>query len=200
MDLGRGLFKMEQDMYSRFYSMDNLLSAWRNARKEKGSSKSVIAFEENLEKNLIELHYELKNKTYSPKPLTTFILRDPKTRKISKSDFRDRVVHHALILVIGKIFEKGFIYDSCANQIGKGNLFAIKRFDYFKKKATKNNTRGAFCLKADIKHYFDEVNHNILLNILKDKIKDVDLMNIIYKIVKNCANSRTQRERDKFLA
>jgi len=189
--------KTYNNLYSQLYSMGNLTLAWRNARKEKGLNKSVLAFEENLEKNLTELHYELKNKTYSPKPLTTFILRDPKTRKISKSDFRDRVVHHALIIIIEKIFDKGFIYDSCANQIGKGNLFAIKRFDEFKRKVTRNGTAPAFCLKADIKHYFEEVDHNILLHILKRKIKDYDLMNIIYKIVKNSANSGTQRERER---
>jgi len=85
-------------------------------------------------------------------------LRDPKTRKISKSAFRDRIFHHALVRVIEQIFDKIFIYDSCANRIGKGNLYALKRFDIFKRKVTKNNSRIAFCLKADIRHYFAEIN------------------------------------------
>ena len=57
--------------------------------------------------------------TYKPLPLETFILRDPKTRKISKSDFRDRVVHHAICNLIEPIFEKSFIHDSFANRISK---------------------------------------------------------------------------------
>jgi len=52
----------------------------------------------------------------------TFIIRDPKTRKISKSYFRDRVVHHALCNVIEQLFEKRFIFDNYANMIGKGAL------------------------------------------------------------------------------
>ena len=79
------------------------------------------------------MHNELKNLTYNPKPLETFILRDPKTRIINKSDFKDRIVHHALCNTIGPIFDKSFIYDSYANRNGKGGVVAIKRFDEFHK-------------------------------------------------------------------
>ena len=103
--------KTYDNLYEYLYSMGNLTIAWRNAKKGKTLNDNIIGFERNLEKNLLALHYELKNKTYKPKPLTTFVLRDPKTRVISKSAFRDRVVHHALINVIGMIFEKAFIYD-----------------------------------------------------------------------------------------
>ena len=112
-------------------------------------------------------------------------MRDPKTRKISKANFRDRIVHHAIVNIIGPILEKRFIYDSCANQIGKGNLFALKRFDYFKRKVTCNLIKEAFCFKADIKHYFQEINHNYLIDILEKKIKDDKLIRLIKKILVN---------------
>src|SRR3989344_2086871 len=76
--------------YEQLFSLGNLTLAWRKARKGKTKKKDVIEFEKNLEKNLLELHYELKNKTYFPRKLETFVLRDPKTRVISKSNFRDR--------------------------------------------------------------------------------------------------------------
>ena len=47
----------------------------------------------------------------------------------------------------------------------------MNRFDKFKRKVTHNLSKEAFCLKADIKHYFQEVDRNILLNIIKRKIK-----------------------------
>ena len=119
--------------------------------------------------------------------MKTFILRDPKTRKINKSIFRDRVVHHALINIIKSLFEHSFIYDSHANQIGKGTLKAIERFDKFKRKVSKNNTKKCFILKADIKHYFEEINHDILMNILKRKIKDEDILWLIRLIIHNQA-------------
>ena len=64
--------------YEYLYSMGNLTLAWRKARKNKTLHEDVIEFEKGLMKNLIALHYELKNKTYKPKQLTTFVLRDPK--------------------------------------------------------------------------------------------------------------------------
>ena len=123
--------KNYSNLYEIIYHPENLFLAYLKARKRKTRKYYVKKFEENFAYNIKSLHYELKSQTYSPKPLKTFILRDPKTRKISKSEFRDRIVHHALILVIGPIFEPTFIYDSCANRKNKGNLFAIKRFDKF---------------------------------------------------------------------
>ena len=174
--------------------MGNLVLAWRKARKHKTKKDYVVEFEKDLIKNLLELHTELKNQTYSPKPLKNFIIRDPKTRKISKSDFRDRIVHHAIILVIEPIFDKMFIYDSCASRIGKGNLFALKRFNEFKRKVSRNGkTKGWFdnnqvkgyCIKADIKHYFEEVNHEVLIDILSKKIKDEKAIWLIKQILSN---------------
>ena len=189
--------KTHKDLYSYLYSLGNLTIAWRNARENKTQRPNVIEFEKELIKALLKLHYELKNRTYKPRPLVSFILRDPKTRKISKSAFRDRVIHHAIINVIGPIFEKQFIYDSCANRIGKGTSFALKRFDYYKKKVSKNGRLNCYCLKADIKHYFEKVDHEILLKILKKRIKDEDVTWLIDKILKNCANFGTQRERER---
>ena len=179
--------------------MGNLTLAWRNARKGKTSIPEVMAFDENVERNLISLHKELVSKTYKPRPLSTFVLRDPKTRVISKSDFRDRVVHHALIRVIGNIFELTFIYDSCANQKNKGTSLAINRFRTFQCKATLNYSKPAFCLKADIKQYFPNIDHSILLNILKRKIKDEDVIWLIEQIISNKDMPSVLGERAKCL-
>jgi len=176
------------NLYERVYDWKNLVLAFRQARKGKTKKDYVIEFESNLRENLLQLQKELTEQTYYPKPLITFILRDPKTRRISKSAFRDRIVHHALVRVIEPIFDKSFIYDSCANRIGKGNLFALKRFDEFKRKASQNNTRACFVLKADIKHYFHEVNHDVLLRVITSRIKDEKVILLIEKILLNSAN------------
>ena len=186
--------KTHRKLYERMISAGNLTLAWRRARRNKTSKPYVIEFERNLEKNLVELHLELKNKSYVPRPLQTFVLRDPKTRKISKSHFRDRIVHHAVCLILEPIYDKIFITDCCANRKGKGTIYALKRFDKFKRKVSKNGTKigtisnndvRGYCLKADITHYFEEVNHEILLKILAKKINDADAMWLIKQIVKN---------------
>lgn len=177
--------KTHKNIYPYICSYKNLFLAYLKARKRKTSRPDIIEFEKNLDKNLLQLRQELLTNTYTPKPLKTFIIRDPKTRKISKSHFRDRVVHHALCNIIEPILEKTFIYDSYANRKGKGTLKAIERFDYFKRKVSDNLTKTAFVLKADIRHYFDEVDHNVLIDIIKKKIDDKDIILLIQKILSN---------------
>ena|SRR3989344_4092596 len=172
-------------MYKKIYPIENLLVAYLKARKGKTQKHYVIKFEKKLQSNLLKLSEELHLQTYQPRPLKTFIVKDPKTRKISKSKFRDRIIHHALINVIGNLFQKSFIYDSHANQIGKGTLKAIERFDLFKRKVSKNNTRKCYVLKADIKHYFEEVDHSILFSIIGRKITDEKVLWLISKILSN---------------
>jgi retron-type reverse transcriptase len=177
--------KTYNNLYDKVCSQENLLLAYAKARKRKTLKSYVIEFEKELHQNILLLRIELITQTYKPKALETFTIRDPKTRKISKSDFRDRIVHHAICNVIESIFDKTFIYDSYANRIGKGTLNAIKRFEYFQRKVTANNTREAYVLKADIKKYFENVDNNILLSILKLKILDEKLIRLIELILKN---------------
>ncbi|MEW6748447.1 MAG: hypothetical protein AB1295_01950 [Candidatus Micrarchaeota archaeon] len=130
--------KTYKRLYSRLCSYENLELAFRKARKRKTRKGYVIEFEADLEKNLLQLKQELETFAYRPAPLTLFAIRDPKTRRISASHFRDRVVHHALCNVIEPIFDRNFIYDSFANRKGKGTHAAILRFEHFLRKMTHN--------------------------------------------------------------
>ncbi len=163
--------------------------ALKKARKHKTLKPCVLEFEENVTENLDLLRIELLFYSYKPRPLKTFILRDPKTRKISKSDFRDRVIHHAVCNIIEPFFEKMFIHDSYANRIGKGTLKAIQRFEYFRRKLSQNNTHKVFILKSDIRHYFDEVDHSILLKIVSKRIYDPGVLWLIRRVLSNYSTS-----------
>ena len=174
-----------KNLYDELCSYENLEFAFKKARQGKTLKLYVIAFESELEANLKQLQLELQSQTYKPRPLETFILRDPKTRKISKSDFRDRVIHHTVCNVIEHLFEKSFIPDSYANRKGKGAFKAIERFEYFARKVSRGFTRPCFVLKADICHYFDTVDHALLCSILEKKIKDKKVMELIRVILKN---------------
>ena len=175
--------KTYKNLYPKIYDMKNLILAYKKARKGKTKKQYVKKFEDNLAYNLKIIHDEIKNQIYYPRSLTTFILRDPKTRKISKADFRDRVVHHAIINIIEPIFDQTFIHDSCANRKEKGTLFTIKRLNKFLRKISKNNTGPCFILKADIKHYFREIDKNILLQIIKRKITDKKVISLIKRVL-----------------
>src|SRR3989344_7429576 len=98
--------KTYHHLYSQVCSTENLLLAFKKARKGKTLLEYVVVFEKDLDSNLAVLRSELLMHSYRPLPLQTFILRDPKTRKISKADFRDRVIHHALCNIIEPMLEK----------------------------------------------------------------------------------------------
>ncbi len=199
--LHRGfIMKTYTRLWEKLISYDNLLLAYENAKKHKTANPVVEEFSEDLQKNLIMLMHELWTKTYKPKPLITFTLRDPKTRTICKSNFRDRVIHHALVNILQPIFEPRFIYDSFASRIGKGTLAALQRYMQFLRKVTHNgkltndarhaNYVVGYSLKCDIKHYFETVDHEILLNIMKKHIKDENIIWLI-KVILNHYDSGT---------
>lgn len=191
------IMKTHKNLYPQLCSLGNLELAFRKARKRKTLKECVIIFESNLRENLLQLKSELETFTYKPKPIKTFIIKDPKTRKIGASDFRDRVVHHALCNVIAPIFEREFIYDSFANRKGKGVHAAIKRFEkflgqvYYRQRRGGGNQKsgcteiGAYALKADIRHYFDTVDHAVLLSAIRRRIRDAGVIWLIEVILKN---------------
>lgn len=190
--------KSYNSLYAKVCSIENLQLAFKKARRGKTRKPYVISFEANLNRELQKLKTELETFSYVPRPLKTFVIRDPKTRVISASDFRDRIIHHALCNILEPIFEKTFIYDSYASRKNKGTHKAIKRFDEFKRKTAKNgklvkyakteNEVVGYVLKADIRHYFDSVNHEILLAIINRKIRDKGILWLIKKILDNHSN------------
>ena len=187
--------KTYKNLYTKLCSPENLELAFKKARKRKTKKWYVIEFEKNLSSELEKLRHELETGTYNPKPLQRFIIKDPKTRVIHASKFRDRVVYHALVNILEPIYEKIFIYDSYAGRLRKGAHNAITRFDRFKRKASKNgkqvrnaqnnNQIQGYALKADIRHYFEAVNHQILIRIIKRKITDEKVIRLIQKILSN---------------
>lgn len=152
--------KTHNNLFDKLCSLENLKLAFKRARKGKTKKWYVKEFEVNLEKELMKLKVELEMQSYKPKPLKGFVIRDPKTRIIYASAFRDRVIHHALCNLIEPIFERTFIYDTYANRKKKGVHAALKRYDKFKRKVSKNgklvqnakdkNMVVGYALKADI--------------------------------------------------
>lgn len=191
--------KTYNNLYEQLTSYENLELAFKKARKHKTLKDYVINFEIDLKENLLKLQFEPKTFTYQPNPIKTFIVRDPKTRKIGASDFRDRVVYHALCNIIAPLLGNSFVFDSFANQKGKGTHKAIKRFEQFLPQLTFNHKQTierererarastiiGYALKADIRHYFENISHNVLLKKIRNRIKDEKVIWLIEIILKN---------------
>ncbi len=164
------------NLYQQLCSFENLLLAYKKARRGTQTTESKV-FEFNLEKELLELSYELQSTSYQPSTYRYFTIFEPKERLISVATFRDRVVHHAIINLLEPIYEKTFIFHSYATRKNKGTHKAIyKAQEYCRKNLW-------FC-KCDIHKYFDSINHEILINQLTRKVKDIELIRLIAKITK----------------
>jgi len=187
--------KTYNNLYKKTYSIENLISAFKRAKLGKSKKGYVVEFESDLDENLRQLQLELKNRIYQPRKLKKFIVRDPKTRTIHASIFRDRIVHHAIINILKPIYEGIFIYDSFAGRENKGTHSAVERFEYFLRKVSSsgkrvkepfnNNSIRGFVLKADIKHYFATMNHEILITILRKNIEDEDFIGLVKIVLDN---------------
>lgn len=163
-------------LFESVVSFENILTAAKKAFRGKKSKASVASFFFHLEKEVIRLQEELVAGTYRPRPYRIFEIREPKARQICSSDFRDRVVHHAICNSIDPILERRLILDTYACRVGKGAHLAIKRAQFF-----ANNQ--AYFLKCDISKYFQNIDHEILKSLLRRILKDEKLLNLIDIII-----------------
>jgi RNA-directed DNA polymerase len=156
--------KRHTHLWPEIISFDNLVLAARRAQKGKRFCDNVLAFNYNLERELLKIHHDLTTQTYKPGAYRTFQVKEPKPRMISAAPYRDRVVHHALCSVIMPIFERTFIHASYANRSGFGTHRALRQFIRF----TRTHR---YILQCDIQKYFPSIDHEILKQIVRRKIK-----------------------------
>jgi retron-type reverse transcriptase len=168
--------KTLKNLYTQICSFENLLSAARKAAAGKRFRPHVLAFYSDFERNALQLLHELQTQTYEPGGYESFYIYEPKKRLISKAPFRDRVVHHALINVIGPLFERRFIFDSYANRVGKGTHAAIRRLQHFMQQAK-------YVLKCDLRLYFPSIDFEILKQKIRRVIGDQQALWLIDKII-----------------
>ncbi len=167
-----------------------MLGAWWEFKKGKNKKKDVLEFDFNLESNIFNLHYNLRDKIYKNQPYIPFYVYDPKRRHIHKANVRDRVVHQAIYRVLYKIYDPTFIYDSYSCRNNKGTHKGVERLREFIRKESKNNTQNIWVLKCDISKFFDSINHVILKNILFKYIEDRDTHWLIENIISSFEKSK----------
>ncbi len=88
------------------------------------------------------------------------------------------MVHHALCNIIVPIFERTFISDTYANRVGFGTHKALKKFTQFAR-------YHRYVLQCDIRKYFPTIDHEILKEIIRRKIKCPDTLWLIDTIIDN---------------
>ncbi len=181
--------KILSHAYDHIISMENLLIAWQEFLGGKNSKTDVQEFKANLMDNLISLHTDLKNRTYTHDSYHAFKVNDPKTRDIHKATVRDRVLHRAAYRILYPFYDRKFIFDSYSCRLGKGTHKALNRFQDFGKRASFNHTKTVWILKGDIRKCFASIDQAILFEILKRNIKDTDVLLLLRIILKSFSST-----------
>lgn len=167
--------------------MNNIFDAWKKFRRGKIHKIDVMNFEMHLEDNLFCLFEDLRYFNYKHSSYRHFEVFDNKKRDIYKAEIRDRIVHQIIFDFLSSIFESEFISDSYASRKGKGQYKAINTFRYFLK-LTHFKSRSTYILKCDVKKYFESIDRNILLELIRKKVKCEKIFEIIRQIVGSFAN------------
>ncbi len=169
--------------YEDLITIENLFQAWDEFKKEKRSKGDVQAFERCLEDNIFGLRSKLSSKKYQHGIYQEFYVNDPKRRHIHKAQVRDRVVHHLLYKYLYELFDKSFIYDSYSCRVDKGTHRGVLRLGKFARTISRNFAYPCWALKLDIKKFFANVDHQILLDLLKQRVKDPDILWLLLQII-----------------
>ncbi|MFA4998810.1 MAG: reverse transcriptase/maturase family protein [Candidatus Paceibacterota bacterium] len=177
--------KIYKNVFNEIISLENLFSAWDKFKSDKQKKRDVRRFEWQLEENIFQLHRDLKYRRYRHGAYTSFYISDPKQRHIHKATVRDRILHHAVFAALSPIFEPTFVPNSLSCRIGKGTHKGIDILDKILRQVSNNSFKPCFVLKCDVKKFFETVDHSILLNIIRKRIKDADAIWLLEEIIES---------------
>lgn len=165
------------DLWTKILDKDNIYAAYEAARKGKRWQNTVQRFENDLDQNLERIRQSLLHKSFTTSPYKEKMIYEPKKRIIYKLPFSpDRIVQHALMNVIEPIWDALFIKDSYACRKQKGIHAGSRRTMELVRKYR-------YCLKLDIRKFYPCVDHDILYEIIRKKIKCPDTLWLLKDIV-----------------
>jgi retron-type reverse transcriptase len=177
--------RIYRNVFNKIISSENLFLAWDKFKSGKQKKQDVQRFEWRLEKNIFQLHGDLKSHRYKHGAYTSFYIRDPKQRHIHKATVRDRIVHHAVFAILNPIFEPTFIANSLSCRTDKGTHKGIDILEKTLRQLSNNNFKPCFALKCDVKKFFETVDHSILFSIIRKRIKDRDALWLLEEIIES---------------
>lgn len=175
--------KRINNLYAQIIDPDNLALADNIARRGKLRTIGVMVHDRRREANLQQLHTRLKEKTFKTSKYHIFkmITDNNKEREIFRLPyFPDRILHHAIMNVMEPIWVSTFTNDTYACIKSRGIHLAMKRLKLVLKQDPEHTV---YCLKLDIRKFYPSVDHEVLKQILRRKIKDNDLLQLLDGIV-----------------
>lgn len=139
-------------------------------------------YEANLDDNIKELVTNMKSHKYKPQPVRRAYIpkvESGKRRPLGIPTHEDKIVQKALNKILTSIYEEEFLDCSFGFRAKRGCHDAIKILDVY---VSERNTN--YIVDADIKGFFNHVNHEWLLKFLNERIADTNMLRLISRILK----------------
>lgn len=169
-------------LYRNLYNRDFYIVAYAKIYKNQGSATKGIdettadGFGDKEIEKVIE---SLKDETYQPKPVRrTYIPKaNGKTRPLGIPSFMDRIVQEICRMMLEAIYDKNFSEHSHGFRANHSCHTALTEI--------QNTFRAVnWFIEGDIKGYFDNIDHNILIGILRKRIKDERFIRLMWKFLR----------------
>ena len=150
-------------LWNRLCDPEHLRRGWKRVEERRGSPGidrvSIVDFKSELDSNLSKLAEEIGTETYQPLPSLQLTLYERgKERVIGIFAVRDRVVQQAMQLLLQEVFEPEMA-DSCHGyRPGRSATTAAEQVETWLRKGK------TWLFETDIKNFFDNIDHAILLN------------------------------------
>lgn len=167
-------------LFEQIVALSNIELADEKARKHKKHRYGIIKHDKNREKENIQLSEILLNGKYKTSKYKTFKIYEPKERVISRLPYYpDRITHHAILNVLEPLWVKTFVPNTYSCIKGRG----ISAAYWGIRKSLEDVNGTKYCLKVDIKKFYQSLDHGVLLNVLRKKIKDRRLLLLLKEII-----------------
>lgn len=168
-------------LFEKIVDIDNIKEAHKQARKDKTYYKEVKMVDADIDHYAKEISEMLKNKTYKVSEYRKQVINDKgKERTLMKLQYYpDRIIQWAIMLQLEPVFLRTFCTHTCASIPNRG----ISRAWSLMRRYLKDKPNTKYCLKIDIRKFYDNIDHEILKDKLSRKIKDRDLLDLLYLII-----------------
>ena len=183
--------KRKKKLYDTITFEDVLRVYEKQVRVNTKNKVKIRKFEDFYSINLSKVKKIINDKSYVPGRYNIFLIKEPKYRVIMSQNISDKLINHVIAdKILLPVLDNSLINTNVATRIGKGTHFGIR---YLKKYLNKLKGNTVYALKFDISKYFYNINHEILFNLLKKKIKDKDSLDVIWKIIKSTDSDYVNR-------
>lgn len=190
--------KRVSNIYHKVYDIDNINKMCDLVCSKVKNKEKVEKFMLYKAEHIINIKNKLISKNIDFSNYSIFLITDPKCRLIMSQSIEDKVINHLIAkYLLVDVYENIYTNSMCATRINKGSSYGIKLLKKYLNKI-KYKYNNFYYLKLDIKKYFYNIDHNILKNILKKKIKDKEALEVLYKII-DSTNSTYVNKRIKNL-